>query len=475
MTFLFRWQVIMYFGEVQSAQFIFAVIARLRGQFARFICSLLLLCGLGFSTLHAQSAVTTGSIRGVVTDQSGAVLVSASVQVQRQATGTTTNRPSNREGVFVFPSLEVGEYQVRVTAPGFRPAHVNSVTVHVGQTTTVDLRLQPGSYGQTMEVTASVPVLRMTESSSSTVVSRSLLNGLPLNGRRYTDFALLTPNASPDGQSGFVSFAGEQGGEDTGYANGNGANVFTLDGASSTSNYFGNARGGERVPYVFGENAIQEFQVTVSPYSGAYGGGATGFVNTVTKSGTDAFHGNAFYYNRNSGTGANDAIDKAAGVPKPLDVLQQFGGSIGGPIVHKKLWFFADYEQQAQNNPISVINSDYQSVTQEDFGVPLGIALPPPNGPLPVPSSLSAPDPTNPIYLQQVSNSLNAIHSNLGAQSRYMNDLALFSKVDYSPRETDQLYLSLNLNRFNSPHGEITSSNTPLFGISTLANRDRKS
>src|ERR1035441_576474 len=112
----------MYFGEVQSEQFIFAVIARLRGQFARFICSLLLLCGLGFSTLHAQSAVTTGSIRGVVTDQSGAVLVSASVQVQRQATGTTTNRPSNREGVFVFPSLEVGEYQVRVTAPGFRPA-----------------------------------------------------------------------------------------------------------------------------------------------------------------------------------------------------------------------------------------------------------------------------------------------------------------------------------------------------------------
>ncbi len=460
----------MYFCKIQSAHAIFAVIARLRGQFARFICSLLLLCGLGFSTLHAQSAVTTGSIRGVLTDQSGAVIVSASVQVQQQATGITTNQLSNREGVFVFPALEVGEYRVRVTAPGFRTAAANSVTVHVGQTTTVDVRLQPGSYSQTMEITASVPVLRTAESSSSAVVSRSLLNGLPLNGRRYTDFALLTPNASPDGQSGLVSFAGEQGGEDTGYANGNGANVFTLDGANSTSNYFGNARGGERVPYVFGENSIQEFQVTVSPYSAAYGGGATGFVNTVTKSGSDSFHGNAFYYNRNSGTGANDAIDKAAGVAKPLDVLQQFGGSIGGPIVHKKLWFFTDYEQQAQNNPISVINSDYQSVTQADFGVPLGVALPAPNGPLPVPSSLSEPDPTNPIYLQQVSNALHAIHSNLGTQSRYRNDLALFSKIDYSLWESDQLYLSLNLNRFDSPHGEITSSNTPLFGISTLAN-----
>ena len=460
----------MFSGEVQSAQSIFAVIACLRGWFARFICSLLLLWGLGLSTVHAQSAVTTGSIRGVLADQSGAVVVGASVQVQRQGTGIATNQLSNREGIFVFPALDVGDYQVRVTAPGFRPANANSVTVHVGQTTTVDVRLQAGSYAQTMEVTASVPVLRTTESSSSTVVSRSLLSGLPLNGRRYTDFALLTPNASPDGQSGLVSFAGEQGGEDTGYANGNSANVFTLDGANSTSNYFGNARGGERVPYVFGENAIQEFQVTVSPYSAAYGGGATGFVNTVTKSGTDTFHGNAFYYNRNSGTGSNDAIDKAAGVPKPLDVLQQFGGSIGGPIVRKKLWFFTDYEQQAQNNPISVINSDYQSVTQADFGVPLGVALPAPNGPLPVPSSLSEPDPTNPIYLQQVSNALHAIHSNLGTQSRYRNDLALFSKIDYSLRETDQLYLSLNLNRFDSPHGEITSSNTPLFGISTLAN-----
>ena len=289
---------------------IFALIAAPWGRFARFLCGVLLLCGPGFSTLHAQSAVTTGCIRGVLADQSGAVIVSASVQVQQQATGITTNQLSNREGVFVFPALDVGDYQVRVTAPGFRTVNVNSVAVHVGQTTTVDVRLHAGSYAQTMEVTASVPVLRTAESSSSAVVSRSLLNGLPLNGRRYTDFALLTPNASPDGQSGLVSFAGEQGGEDTGYANGNGANVFTLDGANSTSNYFGNARGGERVPYVFGENAIQEFQVTVSPYSAAYGGGATGFVNTVTKSGSDTFHGNAFYYNRNSGTGANDAIDK---------------------------------------------------------------------------------------------------------------------------------------------------------------------
>src|SRR5271157_2689343 len=186
----------------------------------RYICSLLLLISLSVPRLYAQSVVTTGSIRGVLTDQSGAVIPGASVEVEHQATGTTSTQMSNREGVFVFPSLAVGQVQVKVTAPGFRSVKINAVTVQVGQTTTVDVRLQAGAYTQTMEITASVPELRTTESSSSTVVSRSLLERLPLNGRRYSDFVLLTPNASPDGQTGLVSFGGEQGGEDTGYANG---------------------------------------------------------------------------------------------------------------------------------------------------------------------------------------------------------------------------------------------------------------
>src|SRR5271166_324657 len=350
----------MYSGRVLPLQALFAVIAGLWDRSARFVCGFLLLGGLGVSLLHAQSAVTTGGIRGVLTDQSGAVIPSASIEVEQETTGKKSTRMSNAQGEFVFPSLAIGQYQLKVTAPGFRTASLNAVTVHVGETTSADVRLQAGSYTQTVQITASVPVLRTTESSESTAVSRSLLDGLPLNGRRYTDFALLTPNASPDGQSGLVSFAGEQGGEDTGYANGNGANSFTVDGANATSTYFGNARGGERVPYVFGENSIEEFQVAVSPYSSAYGGGATGFLNTVTKFGTAEFHGNAFYFNRNSGTGANDAVDKAAGIPRPVDVLQQFGASLGGPFDRKRAWFFFDYEQQREKNPMSVINSDYE-------------------------------------------------------------------------------------------------------------------
>jgi len=431
--------------------------------------SLLLLFVAPTYLLHAQTIVTSGAVRGILTDSTGALVAGARVELLRESTATSAVLLSNHDGVFLFPSVAVGNYQLKITAPGFRTAKAKAVTVQVGQTAAVNVQLQPGSVEQTMEVFATTPVLRTSDSSAGTIIDRTLISDLPLNGRRYTDFSLLTANATEDGQTGLVSFGGEQGGEDTGYANGNGANFFTLDGANATSNYFGNARGGERVPYVFGQNAIQEFQVVVSPYSAAYGAGATGFVNTVTKSGTDQYHGNAFYYNRNSGTGANSAINLQNGIPRPVDVLQQFGGSVGGPILHKKLWFFADYEQQLQKNPISVINADYQGVSQADFGVPSDVVLPAPNGPLPVPSSLSQPDPTNPVYLQQVSNALYAIQSNLGTHSRYRNDFALFSKLDYNPTERDRLYLSLNFNRFDSPNGEITGSSTPLFGISTLA------
>ena len=128
---------------------------------------------------------------------------------------------------------------------------------------------------------------------------RSFLEDLPLNGRKYTDFTLLSPNTSSDGDTGLVGIAGQQGGEDSGYANGNGSTAFTVDGSNATSNYFGDILGRYRVPYLYGENSIQEFQVAVNPYSAVYGG-AGGFVNSVTRSGTNEFYGDLFYYNRNS-------------------------------------------------------------------------------------------------------------------------------------------------------------------------------
>src|SRR5580658_1084157 len=423
----------------------------------------------------AQNAVLTGAIGGRVTDQRGAVVPGASVAVQNLGTGLQQSAVTDRAGLYQFLALMPGTYSLTATAKGFHDVEA-LVRVLVGNVTSQDLRLQVGAGGETVKVSGTTPLLRPTESSASTLLDRSFIEELPLNGRRYTDFTALTPNTSYDGDTGLISIAGQPGGEDSGYANGNGSNAFTVDGTNATNNYFADIIGRYRIPYLYGEEAIQEFQVSVSPYSAVYGGGA-GFVNAVTRSGSNAFHGSAFYYNRNSATGANDALDEAAGFPKPEDSLQQFGAGVGGPIVRNRLWFFVDYEQQLRNNPIPVINTalattpaNLPSFLSANFGIPAGITLPAPNGPLPVPGSDTAPDPTNPVYLQQVSNVVNALNSNLGVAPRKRNDWVITPRLDYQPSSRDALFLTVNFNRFNSPGGVIIDPTVGNYGTQTLAN-----
>src|SRR5271166_5393465 len=435
------------------------------------VCSILLVLASCLS-LIAQNAVLTGALGGRVTDQSGAVAPGAKVVVRNLATGVDQSTETNHAGLYRFPAIMPGLYSVTATLKGFRDVQV-SVRVQVGNTTLQDVKLQVGASANAVTVSGTTPLLRPTESSFSVVLERSFIEDLPLNGRRYTDFATLAPNTSYDGDTGLVSFAGQQGGEDSGYANGNGTNAFTVDGSNATSNYFADILGRYRIPYLYGEDAIQEFQVSVSPYSAIYGGGA-GFVNAVTRSGSNAFHGSAFYYNRNSATGANDALDEAAGFPKPQDNLQQFGGGIGGPILRNRLWFFVDYEQQLRNDPISVINqalvSTQPGFLSSNFGIPDKTPLPAPNGPLPVPGADVAPDANNPVYLQQVSNVINALNSNLGSRARKRNDLVLTPRLDYQASARDGLFLSLNFNHFDSPGGVITDPTVGNYGLQTLAN-----
>ena len=441
----------------------------------RFVLAVILFVSVGVFSARSQNVVATGALSGRVTDQDAKVVVGATVVAKNLETAVEQSAETNNTGLYRFAVLPPGSYSVTVSLKGFREAH-GSADVLVGNTASQDFKLQVGAGVDTITVVGANPLLRPTESSISTVIDRSLLDELPLNGRKYTDFTQLSPNTSPDGDTGLVSIAGQQGGEDSGYANGNGSTSFTVDGTNATSNYFGDILGRYRVPYLYGENAIQEFQVAVSPYSSIYGGGE-GFINTVTRSGSNAFHGEAFYYNRNSAFQANDAISKASGFPKPEDNLQQFGGGVGGPILRDRLWFFADYEQQLENNPISVINpalattpENEPSFLSANFGIPVGTVLPPPNGPLPLPGGDSAPDPTNPVYLQQVSNAVNALNSNLGVKARQRNDYTVMGRLDYHASSRDTLFLSFNVNRFNSPGGVITDPTVGDYGIQTLAN-----
>jgi len=445
------------------------------------VCSVLILLASFFLT--AQNVVLTGSLGGRVTDASGAIVPGASVVVRSLTTGVQQSAQTNHAGLYRLPVVMPGAYSITASLKGFRDVQV-LVRVLVGNTTSQDIKLQVGASADTVKVIGTAPLLRPEESSASTVLDRSLIEDLPLNGRKYTDFMVLTPNTSYDGDTGLVSIAGQQGGEDSGYANGNGSSAFTVDGSNATNNYYADIIGRYRTPYLYGENVIQEFQVAVSPYTAVYGGGA-GFVNAVTRSGGNAFHGSAFYYNRNSATGANDALDKAAGNPKPEDALQQFGAGLGGPIVRNRLWFFADYEQQLRNNPIPVINSALATNPSNLDAFVLANFFPPsvttaPN--LPTPSSLIcpnnlpqpgtdlAPDPNNATYLQQVSCAIYSLNSNLGQQPRKRNDWVITPRLDYQATSRDGLFLSFNVNRFNSPGGVITDPTVANYGTQTLAN-----
>jgi hypothetical protein len=154
-------------------------------------------CAAWFSASAAQDVVNAGTVRGVVSDKSGAVVPEAAVVLLSRGTGQHQTRSTNAAGIFLFPSQLVGPYTLEVSAAGFGKTIVEGVYVQVGQPTTVDVELQPGTRSESITVSGESPLLRAEDSNQSSVVNRELLDGLPLNGRRFLDLALLVPNAAP--------------------------------------------------------------------------------------------------------------------------------------------------------------------------------------------------------------------------------------------------------------------------------------
>ena len=429
----------------------------------------------------AQNAVSTGAISGEVMDPSGAPVEGVSVTALDTATGARLESKTNGSGLYSFAALQVGTYTVTFSAAGFKSTQLANLAVGVGHTSDGTATLTLGSASEQVTVQASGTEIDPTDTAVGTLVSKAVIDTLPLSGRRYTDFVLLTPNVTADGQFGHISFAGQSGGDLSGYnntaggaSNANGSSSFTVDGSDATSYYYGDNRGFTRIPYIFGLQAIQEFQVQPNVYNAAYGGAGAGFINTVTKSGTNDLHGDAFYYNRNSGTGTNDAIDKGAGNPKLQNTLQQFGADLGGPLVKDKVFFYFDYEQQRHRDPLYAVNQGQAAIDETSFGVPANTALPAYNSHYPAAASISQDeatvDPTNPIYLQGVSNAIHVIKSNLGPRARRRDDLEFFPKLDWQADAKDRLTFLYNYNKFDSPGGIITFSPEAFGGDELLGN-----
>jgi hypothetical protein len=235
---------------------------------------------------HAQSAASTGRLEGTVTDSSGAAIGEADVSVRNQNTGVSITVRSSSEGDFVVLYLDPGTYEVSIHKNGFGKLVLKDITVSVGTRAILHPQLSVGKVESTVTVSAETPLVDTAESSLGTVVSQRSIESLPLNGRNFTDFALLTPGATTDGDFGMISFNGVAGNY----------NNYTVDGGNNNNAFFAQQIGRTSIPYQFSEDVIREFQVTSTGFEAEFGQSGGGLVNTVTKSGTNQVHGDGYYY-----------------------------------------------------------------------------------------------------------------------------------------------------------------------------------
>lgn len=300
---------------------------------------------LGVSGVLAQSS--TGSISGLVQDATGAALPGVAISTTNTSTGLSRGTTSGRTGVFTFPLLPVGLYSVEAQLQGFAPRKIANVNVAVGTDTTVRLSMEPASVAASVTVSGEAPLIEATRSEQASVVSERMVANLPTNGRSFLDFVLTTPGVVRDVRGGDISFAGQRGT----------SNSLIVDGADNNNTFFGQTTGrtGVRSPYQFSQDAVKEFEVNRNAYSAEYGRAGGAVINVVTKSGTNDYHGNGFYFYRDKSLNANDYINVYNNLPKSPYHFDQFGASVGGPILKDKAWFFANYDGQRNTIPNTVV------------------------------------------------------------------------------------------------------------------------
>ncbi len=307
------------------------------------------LAAVCLSLAWAQSDANKGSINGTVTDPNSAVVPGAKVIVTNPARGFSRSATTNKEGLYRVAALDPGTYQVKVNASGFATATADDVVVSVGTAVTVNLPVSLQATVQSVDVAAAMVAVSETENSQT--LSSQAIRDLPINGRRFQDFATLTPTVQANSDTrGQLSFVGQRGIN---------SNVM-VDGTDYNEPFFGGIRGGERSIFAptVPQSSVQEFQVITSGYTAEYGRSTGGILNAITKSGTNGYHGDGFYQLRHKALGLKNPLNQAS-----LETQHQVGGGIGGPIQRDKLFFFGAYEQQVAKYPRRVRFSALDSIT----------------------------------------------------------------------------------------------------------------
>lgn len=439
----------------------------------------------GVSSMGMAQSAVDGAIGGTVEDATGAIVSGASVVIQNTGTNASQTVVTDASGYFRVIRLQPGFYSMRVTANGFSSYEATRVEVTVGSLTSVEPRLGAAGAAETVNVSSETPAINTTNNDFSNTIDLKVLEDVPVNNYRWSSYALLTPGVVESGGFGLLSFRGQS----------TLLNNVQFDGEDDNQAFFSEERGRTRVGYSTAKSSILEFQVNTSNYSVEYGRSAGGVVNAVTRSGTNQFHGEAYFFDRDAEWGAQApftyrAVQVSASPLtfanqkfKPKDWRKQYGVGIGGPIVKDKLFFFFAFDRFNRNFPGVSIPTSASTFYAAPPAIPTGT-----NGRCTGTttatvdgavcqlaanlnkSTLAAT--TQAQYtaaLNTYTNDIGNLNNILGIAPRTGDQYIYFPKIDWQVNGKNHVTAELNRLRWTSPAG-IQTSSTVNYGTSSYGN-----
>src|SRR3984957_11535845 len=330
-----------------------------KGNIAAVLSIFIILIGCILTSIPAKAQVTGATLSGSIMDPSGSVIAGAEVAIKNLGTGIVRTVTTDTAGLYSAPNLIPGSYEISVSAPGFSKSVQSNLTLSVGQEQVLNIAMKVGEASQSVTVEESAPTVELTSATLSAQVNAPTVRELPLNGRDWTQLATLEPGVAT------VRVQASTSSPTTNRANRGFGNQLTDSGHSPYENSYRvdginindytNGSPGSVIGANLGTDAIQEFSVLTTDYTAEYGRTSGAVINSITKSGTNGFHGTAFGFLRNASLDAKNYFDPKNS-PIPPFQRYQYGGAIGGPIIKDKTFFFVSYEgvQQQLSNTVNI-------------------------------------------------------------------------------------------------------------------------
>lgn len=390
--------------------------------------------------VHAQTE--TATVSGRITDPAGAVIPHAEVQATNIATNVTTRTSTSSSGVYVLPNLGPGEYRLTVRNVGFKEILRTGLVLHVQDTISQNFEMEIGSVQETVTVTGGAPLVNTDSAVVGTVVDRQFVENMPLNGRSFQSLITLTPGtvltATSYNNQGQFSANGQR--TDTNYfsVDGVSANVGVAAGNPTNQSAAGalpalSVSGGTAT--LVSLDAMQEFRIQTSTFAPEFGRTPGAQISIATRSGTNSFHGTAFEYFRNSALDATDWFANRAGLPKPANRQNDFGGVFGGPLIKNRTFFFVSYEALRLRQPavgITYVPTVAARSAAVSTIAPYFNAYPLPNG------SVSATDAGLAQYNASYSNPSTLNATSFRIDHKIKDRLTIFGRYSYAPSNIAQ-------------------------------------